>query len=172
MKKILFSLLIAFSLLAVSENAFALICKTGQAGNSDECWTEVKVSARETMVVSAGSILVYDMATDSADRNAYEVVLATASLDRYKVAGVAQQTIATGDSKLVLVRGKGKLIVKGAVDATGDRLYVSSTEGKAGSQIGLGVPFTTASADPIAFALQSATSGPQTTIDAYITVLD
>lgn len=171
MKKILFSLLIAFGLLTVSSPAFALSCKNGQAGNSDECWTEVKVSNRETNVVSAGAILVYDMNTDSADRNAFEVVLATASQDSFFVAGVAQRRIATGDTDMVLVRGKGVINVITTV-STGDRLYVSSSEGHAGKLFGNGSGTTVVSTDPIGFALETDTSGaPGATVDAYITIL-
>jgi len=169
MKKIIFSLFVVFALLSVANPAHALLCKSGQAGNSDECWTEVKVSSAETNVVSAGAVLMYDITTDSADTNAYQVVLTTASLDAHRVAGVAQSIIATGDTGLILVKGKGKLNVHG-VTATGDRVFTSASEGHAGTTIPAMGATNTSSGDPIGFALQNSTAA-RATIDAYINVI-
>lgn len=167
MKKIKFLFLFVFALL-LSHNAFALNCKSGQSLNSDECWTEVKVSAQETGVVSAGSVLVYDTGTDSAERAAYEVRLATASLDSFRIAGVAQTRIATGDTALVMVRGKGKICLAGTV-ASYDRLYTSASAGLSGTTFGASTAAIT-SGDPIGYALQAST-GTRATIDAYITIV-
>lgn len=168
MKKIKFFLVLALILSAFSAaDAYALQCKSGQSLNGDECWTEVQVSLLETNVVSAGAILVYDMNTGDVDRGAYEVVLATASNDEYRIAGVAQTTIATGDRGLVLVKGKGQLLTRSAC-ASGDRLYVSSSEGKSGTTPGLGNTVIV-SPDAVGWALEACTS--DATADAYITVI-
>lgn len=162
-----FVLALLFSVVLISQNAFALQCKSGQSLNGDECWTEVKVSLLETNVVSAGSILVYDINTGDVNRGDHEAVLATASADEYRVAGVAQTVIATGDRGLVLVRGHGQITTRSAC-ASGDRLYVSSSEGKSGTTGGQGGS-AIASADPIAWALEACTA--DATHDAYITVI-
>lgn len=169
MKKIKFLFVLALLFLAASP-AFALQCKEGQSINGDECWTSVKVSLLETNVVSAGSILIYDINTGDIERGAYEVVLATASLDDYRIAGVAQQTIATGDWGKVLVKGKGLVIMRD-VAASGDRIYVSSIEGKGGTTGGRAADGTNriSSADPIGFLLEASTA--DATHDAYITIL-
>lgn len=169
MKKInfLFVLALLFGMGLVADNAYALNCKTGQSGNSDECWTDVKVSALETNVVSAGAVLVYDKNTGDPDRGAYEVVLATASADRHRIAGIAQQRIATGDWGRVLVRGQGQLFTRAAA-SSGDLAYVSTSEGKSGHLPGV-ASGNTASADPIGWFLESSTGDEA--VDAYINVL-
>lgn len=176
MKKlfIVFSVLV-LALLIAGPSAFALQCKAGNFESSDECWTNVKVSATETYVVSAGAILVYDITTDSAQRNSFEVVVADASADDHLIAGVAQSIIATGDYGRALVRGKGKLCLghaggAGITVATGDRLYVSSSRGKAGTTLATSGSTAVSSSDPIAFALQANSTTPAT-IDAYITIV-
>lgn len=166
MKKINFLFVLAL-LIGLTSNAYALTCKTGQSGNSDECWTDVMVSRLETNVVSAGSILVYDINTGDPDRGAYEVVLATASNDTYRVAGVAQSRIPTGDWGTVLVRGQGQIISRSA-GASGDRLFPSTSEGKAGTTSGSGAA-NQASSDAVAWLLEAATA--DATHDAYISVL-
>jgi hypothetical protein len=158
-KNFLFAL--AF-VLAIAPSAFALQCKNGNYG-SDECWTNVQISTVETTPVIAGTVLEFAGTTDSADDNAYIVRVANASADHSAIAGVAQATIATGDSGLVLARGKGKIRVPAGVVATRDYLYASATAGAAGT-----VPAT--GAKVAAFALQSSTAGAAT-IDAYITVV-
>ena len=164
MKKILGFLVLA---LLIASPAFALQCKQGNFG-SDECWTNVKVSDSETNPVIAGTILVYDFASStSSDDSAFNVRVSSASADNYRVAGVAQNAIATGKEGLVLVRGKGKIKIVG-VATSADRLWVSATAGKAGTQ------FVTDSAvatndRPIAIALTTTTI--TSTADAYITVV-
>lgn len=172
MKKYFISFLFVLALIVVASNpAHALQCKAGNFEASDECWTNVKVSSAETYVVSAGSVLVYDITTNSAQRNSFEVRLADASADTHLIAGIAQSVIATGDYGRVLVRGKGKLVLApGAVVATGDRLYTSSSVGKAGTAMSSYVTSDISSGDPIAFALQASTAAAAT-IDAYITIL-
>lgn len=166
-----FGLFFVLALLSVipsfSPKAYALACKTGQSLNSDECWTWVTVSAQETGVVSPGSVLVYDVATDSALRNSFEVRLATASIDSTRFAGVAQRLIATTDADMILVRGKGKLAVVGIV-STGDNIFTSSSKGKAGTTAGAYSKGRISSSDSIAFSLQNSTA-TDATIDAYIT---
>lgn len=167
MKKFKFLFVLAL-LFGVASPAFALNCKTGQSINSDECWTDVKVSLLETNVVSAGSILMYDINTGDVDRGSYEVVLTTASNDTYRVAGVSQSVIATGDWGKVLVRGQGKIRNFAAV-ASGERLFPSASEGKAGSTSGSGAA-NQASSDPIGWALATGTADSIT--DAYISLLN
>lgn len=163
MKKI-YSLFFVFGLLLAvnSSDAFALSCKTSQSNQSDECWTDVKVSALETVPVVAGVLLKYDINTSDDDRGAYEVRVASASVDYGRIAGVAQRTIATGDRGQILVRGQGKLRSVSAV-ASGDYLFASSTAGSAGSTAA-----NTGSQD-VGFALSAGSAA--STIDAYITVI-
>lgn len=165
MKKILFSLFLVLALVAVASPAFALQCKEGNYG-SDECWTSVKVSASETTPVIAGTVLMYDFASSTGpDDSAFQVRVSSASTDVYKVAGVAQGPISTGDRGMILVRGQGQLQVANSA-TSGDRLYTSSTAGKAGT-IG-GDNITTSHDGMIAFALETSVSA---TIDAYIVVV-
>lgn len=165
-RNILFLVILSFLLIP---NAFALNCVKSQiVGQSDACWTQVTVAAGETGVVSAGSVLVYEFTnSDDADMAAVTVRRATASNQSHRVAGVAQSVIATGDTGVVLVRGKGKLCVKDAT-SSGDPLYVSSSAGLAGRHNSTSI----GSGDPIAFALQAnTTENPGASIDAYITIL-
>ena len=170
-KLFLLTLVMGVGLLLVASPAFALQCKTGNYG-SDECWTEVKLSASETVLpATIGSALVYDFASSpDADTSAFQVRIATASTDSYRVAGISQTIISTGDRGMVLVRGKGKVQVSTAV-TSGDRLYTTtdtSCRGCLGPQAapGSGV----ASHDKVvAFALQTVTA--KATIDAFIVVV-
>lgn len=159
-------ILFVLALLIIASPAWALQCKTSQSGQSDECWTTVRVSNLETTAVIPGMLLVYDFTDDNVDDAAFQVRVSTASEDGYKVAGVAQSVIATGDQGAILVRGKGKLRVAGG-NASGDRLYPSTTAGSAGRHGPGGV---LASHDAlVAFAL-AANTGAATT-DAYIIVV-
>lgn len=154
--------------LLMASPAFALQCKDGNFG-PDECWTEVEVSRVETTPVIAGTVLVYDFTSNegSSETAAFRVRVATASADAYKVAGIAQKTIATGDRGRVLVRGKGLLRVAG-ITASGDRLFTSSTAGVASNSMPAGN--TVASRDRnIAFALE--TESAAATTDAFITIV-
>jgi len=165
MKKFLF---LVIALLLLTQNAWALNCKTSQSNQSDECWTVVKVSNSETTPVISGTVLRYDFTSSTgADDSSFQVRVATASGDAYLIAGVAQNTIATGDEGMILVRGKGKVRLAGAI-TSGDRLFASSTAGALGGGIYAGN--TVASRDPnVAFALKTETAAATT--DAYITVI-
>lgn len=168
MKKLKFLFLFAFTLL-LAKSAFALDCKNGNSFSSDECWTNVKVSSSETTPVIAGTVLVYDFAspTDANDA-AFQVRVSSASTDNYKVAGVAQRTIATGDTGLVLVRGKGKIRATTAV-ASGDRLFTTSLSGRAGTYSPSDNTSVASRDKNIAFSLQTSTASA--TIDAYMVVV-
>ena len=189
MKKIFIFAFLSLAFLAVASPAFALQCKVGNYG-SDECWTDVRVSPLETTYpVSVGTVLVYDfkagdidgVSPNSPDGGAFQVRVlqgGTASLDSYRVAGVAQTVIATGDRGRILVRGRGK-VRQATQSASGDRLYVVNDGDMVGA---LGIRGGTESAPilygqssydkVIAFALktQSDTNG-YTSQDAYITVI-
>lgn len=165
MKKYSFLILLAFALL-LAKPAFALQCKAGNGGmESDECWTEVKISIVETNPVIRGTVLYYENSTDSSEENGFEArVSSTPSNDRVRVAGVAQRSFATGDTARILVRGSGALRVTQTV-ATGDLLYVG------GSDAGTAGRNAAASRDQaIAFARQASTT-QRATIDAYIVVI-
>ena len=164
-----FGFLIVLALLAMASPAFALQCKTGNDA-SDECWTTITHASADTSVVNAGTILIYDFATatGTADTVAFNAIPSTAATDGYRVAGVAQGNIATGDRGLILVRGKGKIKASTAV-TSGDRLFPSGTAGQARI-----IPVTDATSaashdQAIAFAL--ATTSAAATTDAYIIVV-
>lgn len=129
MKKISFLLILVALLLVATSPAFALNCKTSQSGNSDECWTEVRISPSETYVVSRGTLLVYDLGSTEPY---YQVRVSTSSDDGYKVAGFAQAIIPTGDTALVQVRGLGYVQAVNGI-ASGDRLYPASRAGGVGA---------------------------------------
>ena len=173
MKKFIFSVLFVLALLVAVSPAFALQCKEGNYG-SDECWTNVIIASNDTTVVIPGTVLVYDhravdATVDTAD---FTVRAQTVSTDSNRIAGVAQQTIATGDRGMVLVRGHGQIryVAEGGTStsvASGDRLYLSATDGAAGQNR---PNDASASVDgSFARALEASTTG--TTIDAYITVI-
>lgn len=173
MRKYIFVFALLFvSFFLMASPSFALLCKEGQGlDKSDECWTAVRIPSNLTYVVSVGSVLVHDFTNaDSAELASVMGTTSTASLDTYNVIGVAQSVIATGDTGMVLVRGKGKVLAIG-VTASGDRLFTSTTRGN----VGTGVPRvananmdTQTSGDPIAISLQTRTTGTTGTIDAYI----
>ena len=168
MNKLKALVLVLFLSLVVSTQAWALQCKSGNYG-SDECWTDVRVSSSETTPVIAGTVLVYDFASaEDADDAAFWVRVSSAITDGYKIAGVAQGTIATGDKGRVLVRGKGDLRVATST-TSGDRLYVSSTAGTATGTNTVAADSAASRDKVLAFALE--TSGSASTQDAFITVI-
>lgn len=163
-KNFLFAL--AF-ILAIVPSAFALQCKEGNYG-SDECWTNVVVSPLETTPVIPGTILVYDAGASTADLAAYQVKVSTANTQGYIVAGVAQQTIATGDSGLVQTRGQGLVRTIGAL-TSGDRIFVSGVAGKGVK--GASVDGASVASHDKAIAWALVTSASDATADAFITVV-
>jgi hypothetical protein len=106
MKKLL---VVLFVLLLVSPVAFAMQCKEGN-DSSDECWTQVKIDSGYTTLVSRGHILV--VSVQGKDVNANDGYLATNSYDQ--ILGVAQKSIASGESALILVRGRGEVKIDDA----------------------------------------------------------
>jgi len=168
MKKFIFSLLFVLALVVAVSPAFALQCKEGNYG-SDECWTNVVVSSGNTTPVIAGTVLVYDFSSDhSADDAAWTVRASSAITDGYKVAGVAQGPIATGDRGMILVRGQGQLRTTAAI-TSGDRLFPSTTAGQATKTNAVDVASAASRDGAIAFALE--TSAAASTMDAYIVVV-
>lgn len=174
-----FAFLFALIVLA-SSSAFALQCKAGNFG-SDECWTNVKFTTNDGAVI-AGTVLVYDFTTginegNSADEAAWTVRIATTTDQGSIVAGVAQQSYSSGDTGLVLVRGKGKLRMWSTSTTSGDRLYVvgepvsTRDAGLATTNEDLPISANNAASKdkPIAFSLNTYTSAQ--TIDAYITIV-
>lgn len=129
MKKFLILALFVLVFAVLVSPAFALDCKNGNYG-SDECWTNVRVSPLEDHPVSIGTVLVYDVSAGpltTDDGGAFQVRVLTnaySSIDGYRVAGIAQKVIATGDRGNVLVRGLGKARVSSNI-TSGDRLYVA-----------------------------------------------
>lgn len=161
-------LFLAFALsLFIVPSSFALQCHEGNLG-SDECWTNVVVSPLETTPIVRGTIVVYDFNGGSTDNGAYQVIASTANTDGYRVAGVAQSTIATSDSGLVMVRGQGKIRTIGNL-ASGDRIYVSGTAGKGVKGASTDISSVASRDKAIAFALQSATT--DATNDAFIVIV-
>lgn len=169
MKKTIFSFLVVLALIIVASPAFALNCKQSQSGLSDECWTQVKIAANETTLVSAGTVLVYDFSSNNGvtDTAAYQVRVATASAAGVYVAGVAQQSHASGDQALIQVRGKGTVMIKTVETiASGGAMFVS-TSGDASVQS------TSTTQNQLGFALEPYTASGNSfdTIDAYITIV-
>lgn len=164
MKKLIFFALIA--VLAFTGTANALIAKSSQSNNSDELWTEIRMSVNEPNMATKGSIVVFD-ATLPVDDAAYYVVLSSASTDNYKVAGVVQQDIATYDRGLALTRGKGVISIPGGVTSL-DRIYTTSRKGQGGTIVGTNAASTASHDKHIAFALKS---NADATTDCYITVM-
>ena len=166
MKKISVFLFVAL-LLTLASPAFALMPqRAARAGNGAQTWELVEIASNETTLVSAGTVLVYDVnnGIDSTEAG-WRVKVATASADAAFVAGVAQQEIATRDSALVLVRGPGVIRVNSeavASIASGDDLWVSNSGDVA--------EVTSTTLDQVAFARENGASG-DSTIDAYITIL-
>lgn len=163
LKSLIFALLLVAPVLLGSQEALAFQTKAGNYEASDEIWSNVKIHDSETTVVDLGTVLEFDTTTDSAEENSYTVRVANASADHSRIAGVAQSTIATGDTGRVLVRGKGQVKAATTPLSTGDYMYASSTAGSLGSIGASGAKVS-------AFALE--TKGEATaTIDAYIVVV-
>lgn len=170
MKKIKSLFFVFAILLLAGSQAFALQCQTGRdvEGSSDLCYSSVKVASNETTLVSQGTVLVYDItnAQYDPDNGAYQVRVATASANGVFVAGVAQNSITSGSTALVLVRGKGKVAAKTVIPYTsGDALFVS-TSGDAST-------VTSNTQNQLGFALQTrvASGNTRDTIDAYVTIV-
>jgi hypothetical protein len=122
MKKSMMFFLVLVSLLVISSPAFALQCKQGNDA-SDECWTNVKVGAGYTTLVSRGHVLVASVSGKTvADNDGFIVKLSTASAEN--VIGVAQDAIASGQTAMILVKGRGvvKLDNASSTVASGDAL--------------------------------------------------
>ena len=158
-------IIFVIAILLLATPAYALSCKTGTSGNSDECWTTVRVSTSETTPVIPGMLLMYDfLSSPDASTSAYQVRVSDASTNEHYLAGFAQQKIATGDYGLIQVRGQGKVRLDAAAVSSGDDLYASATDGTVRTDSGAG------SRDRvIAFAL--AAGSASTTADAYITLV-
>lgn len=165
MKKIALFLVLA---LLVAVPAFAIQSKAGN-DRSDEIWSWVKVGDEETVVVNKGTILIWDFtSSEGTDDSSYQVRVASDIAKDYIVAGVAQNTIATGDAGMVLLRGKGKIKTLGSV-TSGDRLWCSNEDGRATGDISVDVANAASHDHAIAIALQ--TSATDATADAYICVI-
>jgi len=169
MKKIINLFFVAFFLLA--GNAFALQCNQSRdiEGSSDSCWTSVQVASNETTLVSIGTVLVFDVsnAVNDPDNGAFQVRVADASADGVFVAGVAQQSITSGATALVLVRGKGNLALK-ANDtiASGGAVFVSTS--------GDGSIVTSTTQNQLGFLLEpqaAIAANTRTVKKAYITIV-
>lgn len=161
MKKFfMFSFVLVALLMAFQADAFALSCKTSQGpGSADECWTEVTVSSRETAIVSAGHLLVWDSDATTPGQGTSQVRLSRASADNSIAAGFAQGRIATGDTGRVLVYGFGKVLTVGGV-TSGDYLYAAASGDVAAFSDFAGVSDTYVSFDPIGVGMEvSATNG-------------
>ena len=175
MKKTKYLFLVLALLLLTSSNAFALVCNDsrGVEGSADDCWVSVKVASNETSLVSSGTVLVFDItnAQFSNTNTAYQVRVSDASIDGAIVAGVAQERIVSGQTALILSRGRGDIAVKTATPfASGDALFVS-TSGDASIAVSANVLGTTGK--PVAFAMETQTVSGNTkgTRKAYITVV-
>lgn len=164
-KRIFLSMLFALVLGISASDAFALNCLSSiKAGGSDECWSQVRVAPEETYVVSKGTVLVYDFTSSaSSDESAGQVRVATSAEQGYRVAGVAQSVITSGDLGHVLVRGKGTILANSTA-SSGDRLWASSTPGYADD-----VAPTASSDGVIAFALETISAKGEA--DAFITIV-
>lgn len=104
MKKLL---ILALVLALMSGPAFAITTKAGTGGGADEAWVSVKVPEDYPTLVSRGHVLVYHYNTnDINSADGLYVRHAFASTDE-SVAGVAQKTIASGETTLILAKGRG-----------------------------------------------------------------
>lgn len=172
MKKLKFSVLFAALLFVAGHSAFALNCAPSRnsQGSADDCYSSVTVASNETTLVSQGTVLVYDVANAqvSSVNGAFQVKVSTASSQGVRVAGVAQNTIASGATALVLVRGRGDLAVNtNTTIASGDALFVGVS--------GDSTTTTSTTQTQLGFALESQASAAGTpgraTKKAYITIV-
>jgi hypothetical protein len=111
-------------------------------------------------------VLVYDLNSASPNQGAFQVRLSETSADHTIVAGVAQATIATGESGLVLVRGPGVLRTAGG-HVSGESVYLAAS-GQAGEHTGAADALN-ASVYPVAVMLEDFDSGE--THEAFINIV-
>lgn len=161
-KKFLFlALLLAF---IGSTKVFALSCTVSQSLNgSDQCWTKVTLSSVESTLVSAGTVLVYEIDNSTPAQGGYQVRIARASAENNFVAGVAQGPIVSGSSAMILAHGPGFIFTSGQV-VSGDSLFAKAS-GEAGN-----IATTSVNSTTIAVALQSVSTQKSKT-QAYIKVI-
>lgn len=167
MKKLI---LILAVLLLVANSAFALTCADSRLpnGSADQCFTSVTVASNETTLVSAGTVLVFDVANAVGNslNTSFQVRVPSASANGVYVAGVAQNNIASGATALVLVRGYGDVAVKTTETiASGNALFVSTS--------GDAALVTSTTQEQLGFATESQTANGNTddTMKAYITIV-
>jgi hypothetical protein len=172
MKKYKFAFLLAVLLTVMGHSAFALNCAPSRnsQGPADDCYTSVTVASNETTLVSAGTVLVYDVANAqvSSTYGAFWVKVSTASAQGVRVAGVAQNSIASGATALVLVRGRGDVAVNtNTTISSGDALFVGVS--------GDSTTTTSTTQTQLGFALESQATAAGTpgraTKKAYITIV-
>lgn len=164
MKKFLILSIFAFFLSASS--ASAMVCQQSMYKDEGEsCWTKVTIASTETGLVSEGTVLVYELNSATPKQGSYQVRLAHATTDTAYVAGVAQQTIATSDSAMILVRGFGKVLPAGVL-ASGDTLYTTAA-GRASAV----APKSSEEVAKVGFSLSTNASEGTDAIDAFITVV-
>lgn len=171
MKTLKYFVFALFTLLIVSP-AFALQCKDGQSLNSDECWTEVRIAAGYTTLVSRGHVLVASyQAAALTDVDGWTATHPIASNNI--VLGVAQSNIATGDTALILARGRGVIKTRSGVTnnapviTSGDPLGVSGFVSHAGAAV---LTTSTLNIDKVANSFETQTANDDTT-EAYIDVV-
>ena len=171
MKKLKLSIFVLALLLVMGHSAFALVCAPSRNGSdsADQCWSSVTVASNETTLVSIGTVLNYDItnAQFNEKNGSFQVRVVDASADGVIVAGVAQQSIVSGATALVLVRGRGDLATKNSSTiASGTAVWVS-TSGDASE-----VSSTTQT--QLGFALESqaaVAAHGRSTKKAYITIV-
>ena len=171
MKKIKLSIFALGILLLMGQSAFALTCSPSREaqGSTDQCWASVTVASNETTLVSAGTVLNFDItnAQFNEKNGSFQVRVTDASADGVTIAGVAQNSIASGATALVLVRGRGDVALKTTeAFASGSALWVSTSGDASGvvssttqTQLGFSLETTTASGNT------------RTTKKAYITIV-
>ncbi len=170
MKKFIKLFFVASFLCLVSQSAFALTCAPSRQaqGSADDCYTAVTVASNETTLVSVGTVLVYDVTNAQVNNNngSWQVKVGTASSSGVFVAGVAQRTIASGATALVLVRGRGDVAVKTTETITsGNALFVSTS--------GDSSIVTSTTQTQLGFSLDTlaAAGNTRNTVKAYITIV-
>ena len=170
MKKSLI-LLLALALL-MPASGWAFYCQSSMSPDESEmCFRQVRLSENETTLVSEGTVLVANFARTMVSENSSAqadstVEVADASAEGAYVVGIARSTIASGETAMVLVRGKGNVAVKNVeAISSGDALFVS-TSGDVSK-------VTSTTQNQVGFALEADASGTNTrdTISAYITIV-
>lgn len=164
MKKLFVLSIFAF-FLSVS-SASAMVCQQSMFKDEGEsCWTKVTVASTETALVSEGAVLVYEYDSTTPKQGTYQVKLAHATTDSAYVAGVAQQSIATSESTMILVRGFGKILPAGVI-VSGDALYATAS-GRASTV----APRSSEETAKVGYGLAANASEGTDAIDAYIVVV-